>query len=80
MSIQTEINRLRANVKNTLNAIAAKGVTVPSNSTSDNMAGLVAKINTLTTVEFELDENGYLIYDEAAGVNFSLDDAGQLNY
>ena len=80
MSIQTEINRLRTNVKNTLNAIASKGVSVPANSTSDNMASLVAKINTLATVTFELDENGNLIYDESAGVNFSLDDAGQLNY
>ena len=80
MSIQSEINRLQRNVSNTLNAIAAKGVSVPSGSTSDNMASLVAQINTLANVDFELDENGYLIYDEAVGIDFSLDDSGRLNY
>lgn len=80
MSIQTEITRLRTNVKNTLNAISAKGVTVPTSSTSDNMAQLVSMIPTLMSVDFELDENGYLIYDETAGVNFTLDGNGKLNY
>ena len=80
MSIQTEITRLRANVKNTLNAISAKGVTVPASSTSDNMAQLVSMIPTLMSVNFELDENGYLIYDETAGVDFTLDGNGKLNY
>ena len=56
MSIQAEIVRIHTNVRNTLNAIAAKGVTVPSNSTSDNMAELVAKINTFSTADFALDE------------------------
>ena len=80
MSIKSEVNRLSTNVKNTLNAISAKGVTVPPGSTSDDMASLVSQINTLMNVTFELDENGNLIYNEAAGVNFSLDDSGALNY
>lgn len=80
MSISSEISRLSTNVKNTLSAIAEKGVSVPSGSTSDDMASLVSQISTLMNVTFELDEDGYLIYDEAAGVNFSLDDTGTLNY
>lgn len=80
MSIQSEISRLSNNVSNTLKAIAAKGVTVPNGSTSDDMASLVSKISSLTTVDFELDADGYLVYDETAGVSFSLDDSGQLNY
>ena len=80
MSIKSEISRLSTNVKNTLNAIAAKGVTVPSGSTSDDMAALVSQITTLKTVDFELDANGYLIYNDAAGVDFSLDNSGNLNY
>ena len=80
MSIQTEIVRIHTNVRNTLNAIAAKGVAVPSGSTSDNMAALVSQINTIATVNFELDANGYLIYEDVAGVDFSLDDSGNLNY
>ena len=46
MSIQSQINRLSRNVSNSLTAVAAKGVTVPSGSTSNNLAALIAQINT----------------------------------
>ncbi len=46
MSIQSQINRLSQNVSNSLTAVAAKGVTVPSGSTSNNLAALIAQIET----------------------------------
>lgn len=46
MSIQTEITRISGNVSDALDAIAAKGVTVPSGSNSDDMATLIGQIST----------------------------------
>lgn len=46
MSVQSEIDRLSTNVSNTLSAIAAKGVSVPDGSSSDDMALLVTAIPT----------------------------------
>ena len=44
MSISSEITRLSGNVSDALTAIAAKGVTVPSGSNSDDLATLIGQI------------------------------------
>ena len=44
MSIQSEITRIAGNVSSALSAIAAKGVTVPVGSNSDDLATLIAQI------------------------------------
>lgn len=44
MSVQTQIDRLSGNVTAALAAIAEKGVEVPSGSTSDALAALIASI------------------------------------
>ena len=44
MSIQSEIARISGNVADALAAIAAKGVTVPQGSNSDDLATLIAAI------------------------------------
>ena len=41
MSIQSEITRISGNVSDALTAIGAKGVTVPSGATSDDLADLI---------------------------------------
>lgn len=46
MSIATEISRISQNVSDSLDAVAAKGVTVPSGSTSDDLPSLIAQIQT----------------------------------
>lgn len=46
MSIASEITRLSGNISNSLDAVAAKGVTVPSGSTSDDLPQLIAAIPT----------------------------------
>ena len=44
MSIQSEITRIQNNVKNSLDVVAAYGVNVPANATSDDLPSLIAKI------------------------------------
>jgi hypothetical protein len=44
MSIQSEINRIQNNVKAALKAIEDKGIPVPKNATSDDLAQLIALI------------------------------------
>lgn len=44
MSIQSEIARIRGNVADALAAISAKGVTVPQGANSDDLATLIAAI------------------------------------
>lgn len=46
MSISSEITRISGNVSAALAAIGAKGVTVPSGATSDDLADLIAQIQT----------------------------------
>lgn len=46
MSIASEISRISQNVSDSLTAVAAKGVTVPSGSTSDDLPELIAAIQT----------------------------------
>lgn len=44
MSITSEINRISGNISDSLSAVATKGITVPSGSNSDDLAGLIAQI------------------------------------
>lgn len=44
MSIQSEINRISGNVSDSLDAVAAKGVTVPQGANSDDLPTLIASI------------------------------------
>lgn len=44
MSIQAEINRIQGNVQAALKAIENKGVQVPQNATSDDLASLISLI------------------------------------
>lgn len=46
MSISSEITRISGNVSDALTAIGAKGVTVPSGATSDDLADLIGAIQT----------------------------------
>lgn len=50
MSIQSEITRISGNVSDSLTAVAAKGVTVPSGSNSDDLPALIASIQTGSNV------------------------------
>lgn len=45
MSISSEIARISGNISDSLTAVANKGVTVPSGSTSDDLPGLIAQIS-----------------------------------
>ena len=62
MSVQSEITRIAGNVSDALTAIAAKGVTVPSGSNSDDLADLIGQISTSSgytvTITDTLDVNG----------------------
>lgn len=44
MSIQSEITRISGNISDSLDAVAAKGVTIPSGANSDDLPGLIASI------------------------------------
>lgn len=44
MSIQSEIARIDSNIANSLLKVAAKGVTVPDNASSDDLPGLIEQI------------------------------------
>lgn len=63
MSISSEIARIAGNVSSALTAIANKGVTVPSGSNSDDLAGLIAQISggtpsaTAHEIYFEFSDN-----------------------
>lgn len=62
MSIQSEINRISQNVSDSLTAVAAKGVTVPTGSTSDDLPELISQITSgsgsAITITDELDSHG----------------------
>lgn len=45
MSISSEISRIANNISDSLTAVAAKGVTVPAGSNSDDLAELIAEID-----------------------------------
>lgn len=48
MSIQSEITRIQGNVSDALDAIYAKGVTIPSGANSDDLANLIGQIQSGT--------------------------------
>lgn len=70
MSIATEISRIAGNVSDSLTAVASKGVTVPAGSTSDDLAELIAQIQTGGggSVVITQDEDGYLVLDDEGGL------------
>lgn len=66
MSIASEINRISQNVSDSLEQVALKGVTVPSDSTSDDLPDLIAQIQTgggsgTVLIEDTLDSHGGII-------------------
>lgn len=69
MSIQSEITRLSGNVSNALDAIEAKGVTIPTGANSDDLANLIGQISgggggggSITQ-----DQDGYLVLSPDGG-------------
>jgi len=68
MSIQSEITRLSGNVSDALDAIEAKGVTIPTGANSDDLANLIGQITggggggSLTQ-----DQDGYLVVPTTGG-------------
>lgn len=46
MSVQTQINRIKNNVTSSLDKVRAKGVTVPTNASSDDLPVLIKSIST----------------------------------
>lgn len=68
MSIQSEINRISGNVSDALDAIEAKGVTIPTGANSDNLATLIGQISggggggSITQ-----DQDGYLVLSPDGG-------------
>ena len=62
MSIQSEITRLSGNVSDALDAIEAKGVTIPSGANSDDLADLIGQISGGGgTGTISQDQDGYLV-------------------
>ena len=65
MSILSEINRIAQNVADSLTAVAAKGVTVPTGSTSDDLPELISQISSgsgsAITITDEEDSHGGII-------------------
>lgn len=90
MSVQTEIDRLKATVTKALHAISQKGVTIPANSNSDNLVALIKQIKAMgsftidgTSFPFELGmtwgeylESNY----NTDGQLFLMDDDGFILY
>jgi hypothetical protein len=80
MSIQSEINRIISARDSSFTAVAAKGVTVPSGSTIDDLPGLIALIATgggVTVTETQDTAGGTIVtivsdvtYISATGVEF----------
>ena len=82
MSISSEISRISGNISDSLDAVAAKGVTVPSGSTSDDLADLIEQIGGgAVSVVDSLDSKGGTIRS-ITGVDISSDTvtAGSLLY
>lgn len=68
--IANEITRITGNITDSLEAVADKGVTVPTGSNSDDLAGLIALISTGGGgggVEITQDQDGYLVLDPDGG-------------
>lgn len=67
MSIASEISRISQNVADSLDAVAAKGVTVPSGSTSDDLPDLIAQITGGGSGGVYQDQDGYIVLDPNGG-------------
>lgn len=66
LSIQSEITRISQNISDSLDAVEAKGVAIPTGSTSDDLAGLIAQIPTgsgegMTVVETQDEHGGTIV-------------------
>lgn len=67
MSISSEITRIAGNVTDSLEAVAEKGVTVPSGANSDDLAELIRQISTSSIVVTETpDSHGGTIVEISA--------------
>lgn len=76
MSIATQIARISGNVADALTAVANKGVTVPTGSTSDDLADLIALIQTGGGGNIiTQDQDGYLVFDAQNGDITIIQDA-----
>lgn len=53
MSVQTEVDRIKNNIRDALNAISRKGVYVPPNSNSDDLVTLIKAIKIMKTFDVE---------------------------
>lgn len=81
MSIQSEITRITTKRDLAFDAVEDKGVTVPSDSTIDDLPDLIAAIKTYDDYTFSIDANGHLILSystSSMSVNYSLDNNGHL--
>lgn len=65
MSVQSEINRISGNVTAALAAIAEKGVTVDSGSTSDDLATLITAIEAGSGGESEIISGSYTAAEDS---------------
>ena len=85
MSIQSEVERLSANVQNTLEAIRQTGVSVPENATSDALPAAAAalaneKQDKLTGTQGQVvgfDDNGNAVAQEAPQTGLTQEQADQ---
>ena len=85
MSISSEISRISGNISDSLDAVAAKGVTVPSGSNSDDLPGLIAQITSgggsAISIVDTLDANGGTIRTiTAANLSSDTVTASHLEY
>lgn len=72
MSIASEIYRIATNVSNALDAIAAKGVDVPSSANSDDLADLIEEIASADPVTPVFTGGGISGTATASAVNASV--------
>lgn len=61
MSIASEITRISKNISDSLDAVAAKGVTVPSWSNSDHLSSLIE----------EIDDAAIIVVDDSSTITVS---------
>ena len=76
MSIQTQIDRLSANVTAALDAIASKGITVPAGSNSDNLASLIMEIGSSNIVILNGAPNEVISFTGANSGSVTLNSSG----
>ena len=75
MSIQSEITRISGNVADALDAIEAKGVTIPTGANSDDLATLIAQIGGGSVVVIDTpDSHGGTIRAITATEVFTLEE------